>query len=88
MQGGTCAGLGLQQCYICNFLIYTHNQFIISGRNFISCMGKFGLWRDVNSKASGKYERAFYVESNSVRLQYTTVVFPSLRSQLGDISVP
>ena len=79
MQGGTCAGLGLQQHYICNFFIYTHNQFIISGQNFISCMGRFGLRRDINSKASGKYERALYVESNSVRLQYTTVVFPSLR---------
>lgn len=41
-------------------------------------MGRFGPWRDVNSKASGKYERALYVESNSVCLQYTTVVFPSL----------
>lgn len=78
MHGGACAGLGLKQCYMCNFLIYTHNQFIISGQNFISCMGRFGPQRDVNSKASGIYERALYVESNSVRLQYTTVVFPSL----------
>lgn len=78
LRGGSCAGLGLQQYYMCNSVIYTHNQFRISGQNFMSCMGRFGLQRDVNSKASWKYERALYVESSSVCLQYTTVVFPSL----------
>lgn len=79
LQGGTCAGLGLQQDCTCNSFIYTHNQFGISGQNFMSCMGRYGLQRDVNSKASWKYERALYVGSSSACLQCTTVVFPSLR---------
>lgn len=37
---------------------YTHNQFVMSGQDFIFCTWRFGLCWNLNSKANGKYEKA------------------------------
>lgn len=42
MHGGACAGLGSQQRYMCDFFIYTHNQFIISSQKLHLLNGK--IW--------------------------------------------
>lgn len=81
MQGGSCAGLGSQGC-TCNSFIYTHNHFTTSGQSFIPCLGRFGLQRDISTKASGKSERALYVKAALL----IAVLFPLFG--LREVSVP
>lgn len=80
MQGGSCAGLALQGCR-CNSFIYTHNRFTTSGQSFIPCMGRFGLQRDISTRASGNYERALYVRAALLVASAQPWVFHPLGSE-------
>lgn len=68
------------------FFIYTHNQLVMSGQDFISCTCRFGLCWNLNSKANGKYEKTCVWDAT--HLQHSAVFFPSFGSVQGDDSQP